>query len=554
MVAAGMRPDWLQRLTIQNRTRGPGSRLSRPLTAVAIGAAIGLLVGAGVILEADAALVVMGFDPDRARLIDSLVVAFIAATMARILTDAFLGSALAGAAAFAALYGGTFASESAAAVAARGTFGSFDPAGWWLTSLTLLVVVGLVALAASAIGGVVRAFLVLALRDLREMASARRFSVDRIGRPVLIAATVVAVIVTGPVFGDMVNYTPDMHMRDGVAAAPGLVEPAGNGGVAAAGVGTGEGSGADGGGGTTSSSTTPTVTTTQGSIASSAPWLAWRPSAGGRSETAVFPAPWTGGSSDTTRVVVTLPPGYDTSPGRRYPVVYEAPYGPGGWAPLMPSFFTTGDAPAELMVSISVGQGPYPDSECVDSADGREHVESFIVNTVVPWIDSHYRTLAEPAARTIQGASQGGFCAPMLLLRHPDVFGQAISLSGYYTAGIESAETVNAPRPFDGDAALMRAYSPVDIAQQLSPDVRSRLFLVLGGNTSQPFFGPQLVAFAAELTRLGIAYSFIDDPLGHAWIGFERDLPIALGLVGLREARLGLFGPLTPGPAGSPSS
>jgi enterochelin esterase-like enzyme len=347
-----------------------------------------------------------------------------------------------------------------------------------------------------------------------------------------------ALAVAGPVFGDMVNYTPDMHMRDGSVAVPGLVGAAGNG---AGYVPAGKGVGAAWGSVPTGPVRLPSVTTSNGAIAMVAPWLAWRPTGSGKVIRTAFPAPWVDGTSTTANVMVVEPPEYDASPGRRYPVVYEAPNPAGGWAPQIDSFFTTGEAPAELMVYIQSGGGPFADSECVNSADGREQFERFVVQTVVPWVDAQFRTIASPAARTIEGGSQGGFCAPMLLLRHPDVFGQGIALSGYYTAGIRSAQTVNAALPFGGNTALMQAYSPADIAPKLAPAIRSRIYLVLAGLPSQPFFGQQLQSFAAELDRVGIAHSVIDDDLGHTWIGFERDLPIALRLVGLRQTSLGLF-------------
>jgi len=516
-----------------------------------------LVVRAVAIREADAVLVVMGFDPDRARLIDSLVIAFVAALAARLVSDRFRASAIGGLIAFGLLYVRVFIAETRGALDSRGTDGVFDPLGWLLTAATLLVAVALVSLSASTIGGDARAFLITAWRDVWAMSRDRRLAPGRSVRPGIVVAGLIAVVVTGPIFSDMVNFTPDMHMRDGTDNGPALAGlVAGGDNPAGAATAAGGGTAADGGTAAAAgrqpngipTSTSPTVSVTPGAIATESPWSVWLPSGRGRVDSHTFPAPWVGGASTTTRVIVAVPAGYDPASGRRYPVVYEVPYGLGGWAPLLNGYVTSGEAPAELMVFILAGEGPYPDSECVDSADGRERVESFVVDTVVPWVDAHYATIASPLARTIEGASQGGFCAPMLLLRHPDVFGQAIALSGYYTAGIRTGQTINAWRPFADNAAMMRAYSPVDLAAQLTPAERSRLFIVLGGSSTQPFYGAQLNAFAAELGQLGIAHAVIGDSLEHTWAGFERDLPIALHLVGLRQARLGLFATSGAGP------
>ncbi len=515
--------------------RGTIAGLFAPAAALAVAAAVAVGIRALVLGGADAALIVMGFDPDRARLIDSLVVAFLGAAVARLASGAAIAAVPGGFTAFAICYAGVYGSETLAAVAAHGTDGRFDPGGWLLTTLTLLVIVGLVSVAASLLGGHLRAFIIMAGRDLRAAVRERRQRLRRLARPaaLVVAASLVAVSV--PVFGDMVDYTPDVYMRQGAPAQPGLLDvgalPAPD--------------GADRGG-DAADARPPQVTGTieQGVLASSAPWLGWRPSGSGRLVDLQFPAPWKGGTSSSIEVALYTPPGYDADPTRRYPVVYSAPFLPGPLAPLFDGFFTSGTAPPEILVFVREIGGPYPDDECIDSYDGREKIESFIVDTIVPWVDAHYRTIASPDARTVFGFSQGGFCAPMLLFRHPDVFRQSVSLSGYYTAGISSGQTVNAWRPFGGNAAYEASHSPDRLAPALAPAIARRLFVVLTGNPREPFYGPQLTSFDAELTRLAIPHAVIDDPNGHAWIGFEHDCPLALRLIGLRQAALGVFGPV----------
>ena len=62
--------------------------------------------------------------------------------------------------------------------------------------------------------------------------------------------------------------------------------------------------------------------------------------------------------------------------------------------------------------------------------------------TVVPYIDANYPTIPEAAAARSSATREGGYCAASLLFRHPDVFGQAVSLTGYYEAGLESPSTI----------------------------------------------------------------------------------------------------------------
>src|ERR1035438_9067791 len=50
------------------------------------------------------------------------------------------------------------------------------------------------------------------------------------------------------------------------------------------------------------------------------------------------------------------------------------------------------------------------------------HWEDFIVRELVPYIDAHYRTLADPASRGLAGHSMGGYGAARIGMKHPDVF------------------------------------------------------------------------------------------------------------------------------------
>lgn len=57
-------------------------------------------------------------------------------------------------------------------------------------------------------------------------------------------------------------------------------------------------------------------------------------------------------------------------------------------------------------------------------------MESFFVEDLIPYIDSHYPTVAEASKRAITGLSMGGHGAIYLAFRHPDIFGNAGSMSG----------------------------------------------------------------------------------------------------------------------------
>jgi glyoxylase-like metal-dependent hydrolase (beta-lactamase superfamily II)/S-formylglutathione hydrolase FrmB len=57
-------------------------------------------------------------------------------------------------------------------------------------------------------------------------------------------------------------------------------------------------------------------------------------------------------------------------------------------------------------------------------------VEDVLINNLVPYIDSHYRTIATPSGRGLEGWSMGGFGAIRLAFKYPELFGFASSVAG----------------------------------------------------------------------------------------------------------------------------
>jgi S-formylglutathione hydrolase FrmB len=56
--------------------------------------------------------------------------------------------------------------------------------------------------------------------------------------------------------------------------------------------------------------------------------------------------------------------------------------------------------------------------------------ETFVSRELVQYVDGHYRTRIDRKFRAIAGNSMGGHGALFLAIRHPDVFGIAVSMSG----------------------------------------------------------------------------------------------------------------------------
>jgi enterochelin esterase-like enzyme len=68
------------------------------------------------------------------------------------------------------------------------------------------------------------------------------------------------------------------------------------------------------------------------------------------------------------------------------------------------------------------------DPECVDGI--RLKAETHLLDDVLPATENVLRIQPGPTHRVIAGMSAGGFCALNLGLRHPDVFGAIVDMSG----------------------------------------------------------------------------------------------------------------------------
>jgi S-formylglutathione hydrolase FrmB len=169
---------------------------------------------------------------------------------------------------------------------------------------------------------------------------------------------------------------------------------------------------------------------------------------------------------------VLLPSDYATS-GRRYPVLYllhGGLYNENTWLDQSDvERFTRpfeGDQAAIVVMPDGGPMGFYADWH-----DGTEQWESYHLNRLLPYIDTHFRTIADGAHRAAAGFSLGGFGALVYAARHPELFAVAGSFSGladlaypeanYYGAGSAPLPGAGSPSAPQGDA-LAASYHPPD--------------------------------------------------------------------------------------------
>src|SRR5437773_6093749 len=127
-------------------------------------------------------------------------------------------------------------------------------------------------------------------------------------------------------------------------------------------------------------------------------------------------------------VYVYLPPGYDSHPAKRYPVMYLLHGFPG--RPL--AFLLTvrlgvvedalvaeHQAQPLILVMPFGSTGTFTDKEWANGLGRSEGWRTFVSRDVVRAIDANYRTIASRTARGIGGLSEGGYGAINIALHAP---------------------------------------------------------------------------------------------------------------------------------------
>jgi S-formylglutathione hydrolase FrmB len=235
---------------------------------------------------------------------------------------------------------------------------------------------------------------------------------------------------------------------------------------------------------------------------------------------------------------VYVPAGYDDEPDHRYPSVYviqgftgqldmwrnRSPFGAKNFPELTDEVFAEG-APPCLVVWVdawtSIGGSQFLDSPAI----GRYH--TYLCDEVVPWVDAHYRTLAEPGRRAIQGKSSGGYGAMVSALLRP-------------------GEDGSVRLPFDPDTGELvpevwkrwLAWDPVRMARERPDAVRSwkavyidsgksdEYFLDLGAEafrrTVEEIGGPEVLFELFEGKHGGITYRY---PKSLKWLAEQLNAP-----------------------------
>jgi endo-1,4-beta-xylanase len=121
---------------------------------------------------------------------------------------------------------------------------------------------------------------------------------------------------------------------------------------------------------------------------------------------------------------IYLPPSYEKSPEKRYPVIYTLHGATGNEmssidsAKVLHDGIISGRWPEIILVTPNGGRATL----YMDTADGRFMAETTFMKELIPHIDQTYRTIAARHARCIEGFSMGGRGSTMLAMKYPEMF------------------------------------------------------------------------------------------------------------------------------------
>lgn len=240
-----------------------------------------------------------------------------------------------------------------------------------------------------------------------------------------------------------------------------------------------------------------------------------------------------GGAAGPMTVWVWLPPGYDASRGKRFPVLYMhdgqnlfdrklTNYNQ-EWQidEAIPRMVRQGDLRSWIVVGVQSPKSRYralfpqkifplltPDFQqrVVGLEDGGPRGEfagdaylKFMVGTVKPRVDREFRTLKGPEDTAVMGSSMGGLMAFYAMAEYPEVFGQAAAVSMHVALASSSEKGVDHLKAAAEAAEALRKYLA---ASKMKPGI-NRLYIDHGTSTLDGSYGPYSAALVPMLQAAG---------------------------------------------------
>ena len=194
---------------------------------------------------------------------------------------------------------------------------------------------------------------------------------------------------------------------------------------------------------------------------------------------------------ETVKVSVVTPASYAAGGTARYPVVYLLHGAGNDHTTYLQPFLMDGVDKWRFIAVIPDGKLDWwMDSPLLPKV----RRETFVVNELVPWVDSKFRTLPQRQRRAVAGHSMGGQGAMRLGMRHADVFGIVGNVMGGVDicAAANRKELVRLLGPYAENEARWRSFSVLAEAERwrsqetaILPSVAHMLVFALTARTGR---------------------------------------------------------------------
>jgi S-formylglutathione hydrolase FrmB len=238
---------------------------------------------------------------------------------------------------------------------------------------------------------------------------------------------------------------------------------------------------------------------------------------------------------------VDLPPSYDASPQRHYPVVYALHglfEGPGFWerrglAPILAKLREIGALPELVVVAVDGGNSFF-----VNGKGGR--YEDMLTKDLLEHVEATYRVVPGRSGRALLGISMGGYAALHVAFEQPGLFAAVATHSAMLLEQIPSAEQgagrwhMAAFQAVFGspiDAALWTANDPLAWARKVEAKAAPALYFDCGSEDRYGLFKGN-----GDLHRIleerGVAHAFELAPGDHGYEFVRARLERSLAFLG----------------------
>ena len=224
------------------------------------------------------------------------------------------------------------------------------------------------------------------------------------------------------------------------------------------------------------------------------------------------------------RNVWVLTPAVPASQVDLLPVVYMLHGWPGtpngliaGVQSPLASAFAHGAAPF-IAVFPDGNALTHSDSEWADSYDGEAMIETWITKNVIPTVEA--RNPRTRSDRAIFGFSMGGYGAAIIGLHHPELFGQVITLAGYFVVD-------DLTGAFGPGAETDKKHLSQTPSTYLKVANKMRWFL---GESSQDYtqlIRGQAASWGAKLKTVKASYTLSTNLTGgHSYVFVAAEIPL----------------------------